>query len=114
MCCFYTVRLESALGNAQNQTANAAVITDGQFSEPGKMSFILQNHISSCCITEPKSSRSGFDVLNYGPAQPGKHVLKTGTKKSVRKRKCCCCLNPMGNRLHLIITHEYECCSGCP
>lgn len=34
--------------------AKAGVITRGQFSEPGKMSSVLQNHISSRRFTELK------------------------------------------------------------
>ena len=77
----YCASLQVLFGNAKNQTANASVITEGQFSESGEMSCILQNHISSCCITEPKPTVALALMFKLRSCTARKKsVLKTGPK----------------------------------
>ncbi len=105
--------LKALFGNAKNQIANATVITQGHFSESGEMSCILQkSHQLLLHYWAQTHCRFGFDVETAVLHSQEKSALKTGPKICERKRRSG--HNPMGNRLHLITMHEYECCSACP
>lgn len=81
LCEFYQHASEMLKKKKKNQMAKAGVITRGQFSESGKMSSVLQNHISSRRFTELKPTVARALMSKLPSCTARKEKKKMGKKK---------------------------------